>query len=329
MTKRPDHIIEKLKPEHRERLKLLMIDNSDWKSFCDISDVHPVNSIRVNTLKISIEELKKRIETKWKIKQPFNENPEIIIIEGRKDNSSLQPGELGKAREHLLGYYYIQEISSMMPLIALAPKEEELFIDLCAAPGSKTTQAAAYMKNRGTVIANDANMGRISILSTNIQRCGVTNAIITKTPGELLCKKLSELKINPDKILVDAPCSGEGTIRSSIQSTKMFSNNLIKKLSKIQKALVKFAIEVLKTDGELVYSTCTHAPEENEEIVSYILENYPEMQIQKVNLPIKTRPGITEWQGTTYHPEVIKAARIYPQDNNTEGFFLAKFRRLR
>ena len=323
MTKRPDHIIEKLKPEHRERLKLLMTDSSDWKSFCDISDVHPVNSIRVNTLKISIEELKKRLKTKWKIKQPFKENPEIIIIE-----SKLIPGELGKAREHLLGYYYIQEISSMMPIIALNPKEEELFIDLCAAPGSKTTQAVAYMKNRGTVIANDASMGRISILSTNIQRCGVTNTVITKTPGELLCKKLSELKINPDKILVDAPCSGEGTIRSSIQSTKMFSNNLIRKLSKIQKALVKFAIEVLKIDGELVYSTCTHAPEENEEIVSYILENYPEMEIQKINLPIKTRPGIKEWQGRKFHPDVIKSERIYPQDNDTEGFFIAKFRKV-
>ena len=323
MTKRPDHIIEKLKPEHRERLKLLMTDSSDCKSFCDISDVHPVNSIRVNTLKISIEELKKRLKTKWKIKQPFKENPEIIIIE-----SKLIPGELGKAREHLLGYYYIQEISSMMPIIALNPKEEELFIDLCAAPGSKTTQAVAYMKNRGTVIANDASMGRISILSTNIQRCGVTNTVITKTPGELLCKKLSELKINPDKILVDAPCSGEGTIRSSIQSTKMFSNNLIRKLSKIQKALVKFAIEVLKIDGELVYSTCTHAPEENEEIVSYILENYPEMEIQKINLPIKTRPGIKEWQGRKFHPDVIKSARIYPQDNDTEGFFIAKFRKV-
>ena len=184
------------------------------------------------------------------------------------------------------------------------------------------------MKNRGTVIANDASMGRISILSTNIQRCGVTNTVITKTPGELLCKKLSELKINPDKILVDAPCSGEGTIRSSIQSTKMFSNNLIRKLSKIQKALVKFAIEVLKIDGELVYSTCTHAPEENEEIVSYILENYPEMEIQKINLPIKTRPGIKEWQGRKFHPDVIKSARIYPQDNDTEGFFIAKFRKV-
>ena len=323
MTQRPNNIISKAKPEMQTRLKTLMPDVKDWKSFCDISDVHPVNSIRVNTLKISIEELKKRLKTKWKIKQPFKENPEIIIIE-----SKLIPGELGKAREHLLGYYYIQEISSMMPIITLNPKEEELFIDLCAAPGSKTTQAVAYMKNRGTVIANDASMGRISILSTNIQRCGVTNTVITKTPGELLCKKLSELKINPDKILVDAPCSGEGTIRSSIQSTKMFSNNLIRKLSKIQKALVKFAIEVLKIDGELVYSTCTHAPEENEEIVSYILENYPEMEIQKINLPIKTRPGIKEWQGRKFHPDVIKSARIYPQDNDTEGFFIAKFKKI-
>jgi tRNA (cytosine49-C5)-methyltransferase len=367
MTQRPKEIISKAKPEMIERLKTLMPDSKDWSSFCSISDVHPVNSLRVNTLKISIPELKSRLSKKWKIKQPYPSNPEIIIVEGKinktnrkttsnnvdvsnsktnnnersetilkdggrgsggKDNQyDLEPGELGKAIEHLLGYYYIQELSSMMPIIALNPKENEIIIDLCAAPGSKTTQAAAKISNTGTIIANDASKGRIGILSTNIQRCGVTNAIITHAPGEMLCSRLSKIKLKANKILVDAPCSGEGTIRSSVQSVKMFSKNLINKLSGIQKRLVKSAINALEDEGEMIYSTCTHAPEENEAIVSYILENFPEMEIVDVNIPLRTRKGITEWNGITYHKNVTKAVRIYPQDNDTEGFFISKFRK--
>ncbi len=315
--------MSKAKDEQIERLRVLMPEEKDWKSFCDIADVHPLNSIRVNTLKISIEDLKKRLEKKWKIKQPFPLNKEIFIIE-----SELQPGEIGKAIEHLLGYYYVQEIASMMPIISLQPKPDEILIDLCAAPGSKTTQASVKMQNSGTIIANDASLGRIGILSTNIQRCGVTNTVVTKAPGELLCKRLSNLKMKADKILVDAPCSGEGTIRSSTQSVKMFSKNLIKKLSRTQERLVKSAISVLQEGGEMIYSTCTHAPEENELVVSYILENHPEMKIQEVNIPLKTRPGITEWEGTKFHKNVIKCARIYPQDNDTEGFFISKFKKI-
>jgi NOL1/NOP2/sun family putative RNA methylase len=372
MAKRPDNIIEKAKDEHKERLKQLMPEEKDWKDFCEISDVHPVNSLRCNTLKISVEDLKKRLEKKWKIKQPYKENPEIFVIEGKTTKSSeedneeksnnnnviattserggeqfrlakgqynkngigsreddLEPGELGKAKEHLLGYYYIQEIASMMPIIALNPDKNDILIDLCAAPGSKTTQAAAKMENQGTIIANDASSGRIGILSTNIQRCGVTNTIITKLPGEALCKRLQKIKFKVNKILVDAPCSGEGTIRSSVMSVKMFSKNLIYKLSKTQKRLVDAAVNLLEVNGEMIYSTCTHAPEENEAVVSYILSNYPNMKIEDVIIPLRTRKGITQWNGVTYHKDVIKCARIYPQDNDTEGFFISKFRKVK
>ena len=322
MPQRILNIIGKAKPIQKERFKQLMSDSEDFQSFCKISDIRSVNSIRCNTLKISIEELKKRLEKKWKLKQPFKSNRDIFIIE-----SELQPGELGKSFEHILGYYYIQEIASMMPVIALDPKPDELILDLCAAPGSKTTQAAMYMKNTGTIIANDASIGRVGILSTNIQRCGVANSIITKYPGEILCRKLEKMKFKFDKFLVDAPCSGEGTIRSSVQSVKMFSMNLINKLSKTQKRLIDAAIPILKLNGELIYSTCTHAPEENEAVVSYVLENYPNIGVMEVIIPLKNRQGIKEWNGVKFHKDVVKCARIYPQDNNTEGFFIAKIRR--
>ena len=239
---------------------------------------------------------------------------------------NLAPGELGRSLEHQLGYYYIQEIASMLPIIALEPKPEETILDLCSAPGSKTTQAAAKMENTGTIIANEVKFGRIKILATNLQRCGVTNTIITKKDGIALCKRLKQNNMQVDKILIDAPCSGEGTIRSSPKTCHMWNPKTIKNLSKLQKALVSSAIEILKPEGEMIYSTCTHAPEENEEVVDFILKNFPEMKIEKIDLPIKCREGITEW-GDKKYSQVNKSCRIYPQDADTEGFFIAKFQK--
>ena len=313
--------IEKANPIFLERIRLQLNDEKDYEEFCKISVIHPVNSIRCNTIKISPVELKKRLEKKWEIKQPFPKFPEIMIVE-----SKLLPGELGKAIEHILGYYYIQEISSMMPALVLNPKESESIIDLAAAPGSKTTQIASIMNNKGVLIANEISLGRISILSTNLQRCGVTNTLVIRQTGESLCKKLVKLNIKVDKVLADVPCSGEGTIRSSPKTVQMFSENLIKNLSNTQKYLAINALKVLKKDGILVYSTCTHAPEENEAIVSYLLENFP-VEIQKIELPLKTRPGITKWKDQEYNKDVSQCVRIYPQDNNTEGFFIAHLKK--
>ena len=255
------------------------------------------------------------------IEDTGKEFPEIIIVK-----SKLSPGELGKAIEHILGYYYIQEISSMMPALVLNPKESESIIDLAAAPGSKTTQIASMTNNKGVLIANEVSLGRISILSTNLQRCGVTNTLVIRQTGESLCKKLVKLNIRFDKVLADVPCSGEGTIRSSPKTVQMFSENLIKNLSNTQKYLATNALKVLKLGGDLIYSTCTHAPEENEAIISYLLDNF-QVEIQKIELPLKTRPGITKWKDREYNKDVSQCVRIYPQDNNTEGFFIAHLKK--
>lgn len=321
-----------LKPEFIERMKFLLPDETDFKKYLEILDEYPVKSIRCNTLKITPEKLKSRLEKKgWKIIQPWPEIPEIMIINGDSEGNELGPGELGRALEHLLGYYYIQELASMLPVIALAPEKEEKFLDLCAAPGSKTTQAAAFMKNTGTAIANEISMGRLSILASNLERCGASNTIITKKEGSALCNKLKKQNLFFNKILIDAPCSGEGTLRSSPKTYLMWNPKNIQNLSKMQKKLVSSAIQVLEKNGEIVYSTCTHAPEENEEIIDYILKNFPELQIQEIKLPLKTRPGITEWPLTkkTFSEKVALSRRIYPHDNDTEGFFIAKFKKIK
>jgi len=307
-----------LKPRFKQRLQTLMPNEEDFKNFEEIIHIPLKNFIRCNTIKLSPNELINRLSKKWKVEQPFSNNPEILLI-----NSQLQPGELGNSIEHILGYYYIQEISSMLPIIALNPQPNEFILDLFASPGSKTTQIASYMQNQGTILANDLKLQRIKILSANLERCGVTNTIISRKDAIALCAKLSSSKIKFDKILLDAPCSGEGTLRSNPKTFLIWNNNIIEKLSRQQKKFLAFALKCLKQGGTLVYSTCTHAPEENESVISFALNNFP-VKIETLSLPLKYRPAIHQWNKEIFHPETQKACRIYPQDNDSEGFFLAK-----
>ena len=309
------------KPKFIERLNLLLKNKEDVDNFLETAKTAPKKSIRVNTLKISPEELVKRLKAKnWKITQ-LKDYPEIIQIQ-----SILKPGELGTTKEHLLGYYYVQEITSMMPILALKPKSDDILLDLCAAPGSKTTQTAALMENKGTIIANDVSIGRIKILSANLERCGITNTLVTRHPANELCEKLEKINMKFDKILIDAPCSAEGNIRCSPRTLLEWSEPLLKSLSKKQKKIASSAIGLLKEDGEIIYSTCTHSPEENEIIVQYLINNF-NLKIIPIKLPIKTRPGLTKWKNQEFHPDMKHAVRIYHHDNDMEGFFLCKLKK--
>ena len=310
------------KPLFLERMKKLL--GEDFDDYMKILKIPILNSIRCNTLKISQKDLKKRLENKgWKINIPFQEYPEIMVIENQ-----LMPGELGRSIEHLLGYYYVQEIASMLPPLVLKPNEKERVLDLCASPGSKTTQIASLMKNEGLLIANEVSFGRMKILAGNLERCGVMNCILTRKDGVALCKRFKKENFLFDKILLDAPCSGEGTIRSTPRTLEMWNIKSIEFLSKLQKSLIASAIDSLKPDGILVYSTCTHAPEEDEEVLDFALKNF-NVKIEKIELPLKTSEGITEWQGKKYSEQVKLAHRIYPHLSNTEGFFIAKLRKIK
>jgi len=307
-----------MKPLFKERMQKLLPKKEDFEKYEKISHTKSKNFIRCNTLKISVNELFVRLSKKWEIIQPFKSNPEIMLI-----TQNLLPGELGNAIEHNLGYYYVQEISSMMSPLALDPKPGEFILDLFASPGSKTTQIATMMQNKGTILANELKMDRVKVLSANLERCGVTNTLVSRKDAIALCSKLSKEKIKFDKILMDAPCSGEGTLRSSPKTFEMWNYKVVKKLGRQQKKFLAFALKCLRKDGILVYSTCTHAPEENEEIIDFAIKNFP-VKIESINLPIKCREGITEWNNEKFSLETKKSCRIYAQDNDSEGFFLAK-----
>ena len=307
-----------MKPAFKERMQKLMPKKEDFEAFEKIVHTGPRNFIRCNTLKISPNKLIERLNKKWKVIQPYPSNPEIMLI-----NQNLMPGELGNSIEHLLGYYYVQEISSMLSVLALNPQPGEFILDLMASPGSKTSQIAARMENKGTLIANDLKLDRVKILSATLERNGVSNTIITQKDAVAFCSNIAKSQFRFDKILLDATCSGEGTLRSSPKTFLMWNEKIIKKLSRMQKKFIAFALKCLKAGGTIIYSTCTHAPEENEEIIDFALKNFP-VKVEQISLPLKCRQGITEWDNKSYSQEVRKACRIYPQDNDSEGFFVCK-----
>ncbi len=286
---------------------------TDIDEFKKYSTTYLRRSLRVNTLKITIKELKDRLKD-WKLTQvPWCKEGFFITGERR---------DIGNLIEHALGYVYIQEAASMIPSIVINPNKDDLVLDMAAAPGSKTTHLASIMDNNGLIIANDYDYKRIKALGINLQRCGVLNAIITLQQGRFF------KDFNFDKILLDAPCSGTGAIRKSLKTLLSWNANMVRRLAGTQRQLIKIAFENLKENGTLVYSTCSVEPEENEAIVSYLLDTFDNAKIEKINLDLKRSKPILEFDNQKYREEVKDCLRIWPQDNDTEGFFITKIKKI-
>jgi NOL1/NOP2/sun family putative RNA methylase len=275
-------------------------------------------SVRVNTIKISVNNLKKRLEKDWKLEQvPWCK--EGFWIEHKKKERR----DAGNLIEHALGYFYIQEAASMIPPLVLEPTPDDIVLDMCAAPGSKATQIAALMKNKGLLIANDYTIDRMKPLTINLQRCGVANAVVTLMEGRFF----KNAGIRFDKILVDAPCSGTGTIRKSLKTLSIWNPSMTKRLAGAQKQLIDTAFSILKNGGILVYSTCSLEPVENEGVVDFLLNKYKNAKLEEIKINLKRSSPILEFDGSKYHKEIKKCLRIWPQDNDTEGFFVAKIKK--
>jgi len=306
------------KPAFIERYSKL----TDFEKFKEFSLKNIRKAIRVNTLKITPERLKAKIEKDYDLKlRPIPWCREGFWAEGERT-------DLGNLKEHILGYFYIQEAASMLPPIVLDPKPGDIVLDYCAAPGSKTTQLAQHMENRGIIIANDMDHKRLAALGANLQRCGVLNAVMTNMEGNRF-----DLGEAFDKILIDAPCSATGTIRKSYMAMNMWSPMLVDRVCATQRMLIKKAFEMLKPGGTMVYSTCSCEPEENEGMVSYLLRKFENAVVDEIDMK-KELPGlkkadpILEFDGNEYNKEAGKTLRIWPQDNDTEGFFVARIKKI-
>lgn len=230
------------------------------------------------------------------------------------------PGQLGNHWTYLAGHFQIQEASSMLPVMLLDPQPGERVLDMCAAPGNKTAQIAVALGNHGTVVANDPSYSRMRSVRMHIDRLGLLNVSMTCDDGGSYPKAAGLF----DAALVDAPCSCEGTSRINpnvIRRLIARRSNLIHK----QKMILLQAIRRTRPGGCIVYSTCTYAPEENEAVVNAMLREMPDaIRIRPAILSgYKTAPGLTQWNGDFFDPDLQDTLRIWPHHNNTGGFYVA------
>ncbi|KAB7498089.1 putative 28S rRNA methyltransferase [Armadillidium nasatum] len=233
---------------------------------------------------------------------------------------------LGATLEYLAGHYILQGASSFLPVVALGPKENEKILDMCAAPGGKSTHIAALMKNTGVLFSNDFNKDRTKALIGNFHRMGITNSVITSLDGRRFSKMMPHFF---DRVLVDAPCSGTGII-SKDEHVKMSKEERdMKRCSHLQKELILSAIDSVDafsaTGGYICYSTCSILTEENEEVIQYAL-NKRNVKLVSTNLTIG-REGFVNFREKRFHQSMKETRRIYPHLNNMDGFFVAKLKK--
>lgn len=274
-----------------------------------------IPSIRTNTLKISPLELRERLENKGFKLEPIKWVPYAFKV-------LKTPFNLGASHEFLQGYYYLQNIASMLPAIVLNPKSSDIVIDMCAAPGSKATHIAQLMGNEGTLILIDKNKNRIPALEVNLRRLGIINSLVLNFDAI----KLRELKIKADKILLDAPCTGEGLIRQDRNRKKNKKFKDIEKLSSIQKKLLLAGLQMLKSSGKLLYSTCSIGPEENELVVNEVLEQEPDFSVSEISESYGTN-GLVSVYGKSLREDLKNSQRLYPHIHDTIGFYFCLIRR--
>jgi len=276
-------------------------------------------AIRVNTLKISVDDFLVIANQKnWRL-APVPWCKEGFWIE-RESEANNESTPIGNTAEHLAGLFYVQEASSMMPVSALFHHFENstdaTLLDAAAAPGSKTTQLAAKLNNQGLIIANEFSSSRIKMLHANIQRCGIKNVALTHFDAAVFGQWLPNTF---DAILLDAPCSGEGTVRKDKHAMKNWDQSAIESISSTQKSLIESAFQALKTDGIMVYSTCTLSLEENQEVCLHLQQTYPE-QVEFLSLE-----HLFEDAQKTLTKEGF--LHIWPQVYDTEGFFVAAIKK--
>ncbi|MFH1774694.1 MAG: RsmB/NOP family class I SAM-dependent RNA methyltransferase [Methanobacteriota archaeon] len=267
-------------------------------------------SIRINTLKTSEKVLIPRLEKKGiKLQKiPWTRHGYFV---------KASPFSVGATTEYLLGYYFIQDATSMYACEVLEPQSSEVILDMTAAPGGKTTHLAQLMCNRGTIISIELNRERMKSLRSNISRMGVENVITIRTNA----LNVQELGIKFSKILLDAPCTGTGTVFKNPEAAQKTSED-VANCTAAQRSLLEAAYGVLLDGGTLVYTTCSFLPEENEFIAQHALELG--LRLESVQYG---EEAFATCYGKELSKEMRKAKRFYPHIHGTQGFFIAKLRK--
>ncbi|XP_066918214.1 uncharacterized protein [Clytia hemisphaerica] len=287
--------------------------------FLEACEVRRPITIRSNSLKTRRRDLAQSLINRGVNLDPIGKWSKVGLV---VYDSSVP---IGATPEYLSGHYMLQGASSMLPVMALAPQEHEKIMDMCAAPGGKTTYIGALMKNTGMLVANDAKEERLKSLTANAHRMGINNLIVCNYDGRSFPKVMGGF----DRILLDAPCSGTGVISKDEQVKINKSEKDIMRCSHIQKELILAAIDSVdaksKTGGYVVYSTCSIMVEENEWVVDYALA---QRNVKLVPTGIDFgKEGYTKYKDRRFHPSLNLTRRFYPHTQNMDGFFVAKFKK--
>lgn len=295
--------------EFKERMKKLL--GAEYDEYIESYEKNRAQGIRVNTLKIDIEDFTKICPFELKAPIPWEERG--FYIEEEKP---------GKYPYHAAGLYYVQEPSAMAVAAALGIKKGDRVLDLCAAPGGKSTQAAAYLYGEGVLVANEIEPKRARILSENIERCGIKNAIVTNNSPDELVKYFNG---HFDKIIVDAPCSGEGMFKKEEAAIEEWSQENVIRCSIRQKNILKAAEKMLRPGGYIIYSTCTFSLEENEMVIEEFLDSHNNFNIVEIDKKHGFSNGFYELVGNT---ELKKSIRLFPHRLRGEGHFMCLLQKM-
>merc|ERR1712130_527954 len=293
---------------------------SEIMDVLEANEVQRPVTIRTNSLKTRRRDLAQALINRGVNLDPVGKWSKVGLVV----YSATVP--LGATPEYLAGHYILQGASSLLPVMALAPQEGERILDMASAPGGKTTHIAAVMKNTGMVLANDANRDRCKAVVGNCHRLGITNTVVCSHDGRMLPKVMTGF----DRVLLDAPCSGTGVISKDQSAKQSKDDQDIHLCSHLQKELILAAIDCLdhksKTGGYLVYSTCSILPEENENVVDYVLRKR-HVKLVPTGLDFGVE-GFTKYREKRYHPTMNLCKRYYPHTHNMDGFFVAKIKKL-
>ena len=307
---------QSLPEEFLSRLEA-QFDQATYKKLLNGFKANRYTSARVNTIKTDIATVTRKLREKniHAEQLPYLKNALVF-----KNHNEKLFEEMDMFKN---GEIYLQSLSSQLPAIVLNPQSGEKVLDMTAAPGSKTTQIASMMGNNGEIVANELDNIRFERLKFNIQRQGVTNTITRLGNAITLGNEFPDMF---DRVLLDAPCGGEGKMHTEYPSTYRFwSVKFIHQHSRLQKQLFLSAYRALKPGGAMVYSTCTLAPEENEKIVEWALTRFPDLKLKKIQLPIPgALPVLRKFLDLTFSEELQKCLKVGPNEY-FEGFFVANF----
>ncbi|XP_066152006.1 probable 28S rRNA (cytosine-C(5))-methyltransferase [Euwallacea fornicatus] len=293
---------------------------SELLEFLEASEVQRPLTIRTNSLKTRRRDLAQALINRGVNLDPIGKWSKVGLVV----YSSHVP--IGATPEYLAGHYIIQGASSFLPVMALAPQENEKILDMSAAPGGKASHISAVMKNTGVLFANDLNKERIKAVVGNFHRLGVVNSIITCMDG----RKIPNLmKVFFDRVLLDAPCTGTGVVAKD-QSVKTSKDETdIQRCYNLQRQLLLAAIDSVNakssTGGYIVYSTCSVLPEENEWVIDFALKKR-NVKLVETGLGFGTE-GFTKYRQLRFHPTLNLTRRFYPHEHNMDGFFVAKLKK--